>query len=97
MSKHHLHVAVASSEENEDKQQDLIETFVSQNVSAIILVPVKSKFQMKREWLKIPIMTLDRELESTSLPSITVDNEEALYCNKTCLKVHVKSGLLLES
>ena len=95
--KHHLHVAVASSEENEDKQQDLIETFVSQNVDAIILVPVKSKFQMKREWLKIPIMTLDRELESTSLPSITVDNEEAGYIatkrvlESTCKEV----GLLL--
>ncbi|RIO55280.1 LacI family transcriptional regulator, partial [Mammaliicoccus sciuri] len=77
--KHQLHVAVVSSEENEDKQKALIESFIAQNVSAIILVPVNSKFKLKKEWLNTPIMTLDRELESMQLPSITVNNEEAAY------------------
>lgn len=95
--KQHLHVAVASSEESEDKQRELIETFVSQNVSAIILVPVKSKFHINSEWLKIPIMTLDRELEATSLPSISVDNQEAAYiATKRVLESNCKEvGLLL--
>ncbi|WP_436862092.1 LacI family DNA-binding transcriptional regulator [Staphylococcus caeli] len=95
--KHQLHVVVASSEENEEKQRDLIDTFISQNVSAVILVPVKSDFNIEEEWLKIPIMTLDRALKTTNIPSITVDNVDAAYhATKRILENNCQSvGLLL--
>src|SRR5699024_10926371 len=66
--KHQLHVAVVSSEENELRQQALIETFIAQNVSAIILVPVKSKLKFKKEWSQTPILTIDRKVDGTYLP-----------------------------
>ncbi|AWI43683.1 transcriptional regulator [Staphylococcus nepalensis] len=77
--KHHLHVAVVSSEENELKQQVLIETFIGQNVSAIILVPVKSRLNLKKEWHQTPILTIDRKIYGEALPSISVDNEKAAF------------------
>ncbi|MGY3480031.1 LacI family DNA-binding transcriptional regulator [Staphylococcus cohnii] len=95
--KHQLHVAVVSSEENELKQQALIETFIARNVSAIILVPVKSKLKLKQEWKQTPILTIDRKIDGADLPSISVDNKKAAFnatqriINSTCKNI----GLLL--
>ena len=95
--KHQLHVAVVSSEENELRQQALIETFIARNVSAIILVPVKSKLKFKKEWSQTPILTIDRKVDGTYLPSISVDNKKAAFdatqriIDSTCKNI----GLLL--
>ncbi|MDT3959760.1 LacI family DNA-binding transcriptional regulator [Staphylococcus kloosii] len=76
---HNLQVAVASSEENEQRQNELIDIFLAQNVSAIIVAPVSSQLTIKEEWNKIPILTLDREIDDSKLPCISVNNEEATY------------------
>jgi LacI family transcriptional regulator len=76
---HNLQVAVASSEENEQRQNELIDIFLAQNVSAIIVAPVSSQLTIKEEWNKIPILTLDREIDDSKLPCISVNNEEAAY------------------
>lgn len=76
---HNLQVAVASSEENEQRQNELIDIFLAQNVSAIIVAPVSSQLTIKEEWNKIPILTLDREIDDSKLPCISVNNEESAY------------------
>lgn len=94
---HNLQVAVASSEENEQRQNELIDIFLAQNVSAIIVAPVTSQLAIKEEWKKIPILTLDREVANSKLPCISVNNEEAAYkaterlINQGCKRI----GLLL--
>lgn len=76
---HSLQVIVTSSEESETRQNELIELFVKQRVNAIVLAPVSSHLKLKREWQEVPIVTVDRIIESSDLPSVTVDNKDAGY------------------
>ncbi|WP_412518801.1 LacI family DNA-binding transcriptional regulator [Staphylococcus simulans] len=73
---HHLQVIVISSEESEQRQNELIDLFVKQRVNAIVLAPVSSHLTLKDEWKTTPIVTVDRTIDE-GVSSVTVNNTEA--------------------
>lgn len=77
--KHNLQVIVTSSEENEERQNNLIDLFVKQRVNAIVLAPVSSDLTLNESWKDVPIVTVDRTIKDDDVPSVTVDNKEAGY------------------
>lgn len=94
---HNLQVIVISSEESEQRQNELIDLFVKQRVNAIVLAPVSSHLTLKDEWKKTPIVTVDRTIETSDVPSVTVNNQAAGYqATKHLLELgHTSIAILL--
>lgn len=92
-------VIVACSEENEVRQNELVDIFISQQVSGIILVPVTSTLAGKDKWSNFPIVLLDREIEDSPFPSVSATNIEGC-CQATerlAMNGHQRIGIILAS
>lgn len=94
---HHLQVIVTSSEESEQRQNELIDLFVKQQVNAIVLAPVSSNLTLKDEWQQTTIVTVDRKIEASDVSSVTVNNQAAGYqaTNYLLTLGHTSIGILL--
>ena len=92
-------VVVATSEESEKRQNQLIELLSAQQVSGIILAPVSDTLSATKIKKNAPIVLIDREIENVKLPVIKADNVDGCYkATKTLLKNgHKRIGLILAS
>ncbi|MFC0273331.1 LacI family DNA-binding transcriptional regulator [Metabacillus herbersteinensis] len=92
-------VVVATSEESEKRQNQLIDLLLAQQVSGIILAPVSDTLSYPKISKKTPIVLIDREVENVTLPVIKADNVDGCYkATKTLLRNgHKRIGLILAS
>ncbi|OAH54788.1 hypothetical protein AWH48_09400 [Domibacillus aminovorans] len=92
-------VVVATSEESEKRQNQLIDLLSAQQVSGIILAPVSKTLNSAKIAGKAPIVLIDRDVEDVELPIIKADNIDGSFkATKTLLKNgHKRIGLILAS
>jgi DNA-binding LacI/PurR family transcriptional regulator len=92
-------VVVASSEESEKKQLELIKVLTAQRVGGIILAPVSEKFTETGILSRVPIVLFDREVTSLKLPSVSADNVQGsrLAADHLIQHGHRRIGIILAS
>ena len=86
-------VMVASSEESEERQNQLVDIFISQQVNGIILGPTGTSLPRN----DFPVVLIDREIEGSFLPSISAANVEGCWkaTEKLILNGHEKISIIL--
>lgn len=94
-----LRVMVASSEENEDRQNELVDIFIAQQVTGILLVPVKSTLPNNENWRDYPIVLIDRQIEGAFHPSVSAANVEGSWkaTERLIKNGHKRIGIILAS
>ncbi|SCW43604.1 transcriptional regulator, LacI family [Paenibacillus tianmuensis] len=96
---HDWQVVVATSEESEKRQNEVIEMLSARQVSGIILASVTSKLYVPEKLQKVPIVLIDREVENANLPVVKANNVEGSYkATETLIQNgHRRIGIILAS
>ncbi|MFD0714587.1 LacI family DNA-binding transcriptional regulator [Paenibacillus sp. GCM10027626] len=97
--KYDWQVVVATSEESEERQNEVIELLSAQQVSGIILAPVTSKLVIPQQFQKMPIVLIDREIDNANLPVVKANNVDGSYQATEALirNGHKRIGIILAS
>lgn len=84
-------VIIARTDDNPQKERELIESFMARQVDGIIVFPTAENkdFYAKLKQQKMPIVFVDRILPDTGIPSVLLDNENA---GAMATKLLVESG-----
>jgi len=74
-------VIIGSSDENEEKSQDLLNVFQNRQVDAFIIAPVENteKQIMALQKTGLPVVLIDRYFPSVDVDSVHIDNFKAAY------------------
>lgn len=73
-------VILSDTMENESNESEVINSFVSRNVDAIIVVPVGSSASyLESIATTVPVVLIDRYFENTTLPYVCTDNYIGSY------------------
>jgi DNA-binding LacI/PurR family transcriptional regulator len=79
---HKYNVLFYSTSENEEQEMAGLGLFLGRRVDGILVAPAGQKhaeFLARLDSTSMPVVLLDRRLDSTSLDSVTVDNERGAY------------------
>ncbi|ANZ32534.1 LacI family DNA-binding transcriptional regulator [Staphylococcus carnosus] len=89
-------IAMASNEKTE-RQDELIDWFVSQQVDGIIVSPVSAQMRIVQRWRDIPMLIIDNHIEDESLPYVGLNHEDSAYkaAEHLLKQQHEIIGLLL--
>lgn len=73
-------VILSDTMESETNETEVINSFISRNVDAIIVVPVgSSPFYLESIAETVPVVLIDRYFENTTLPYVCTDNYTGSY------------------
>ncbi|UXR33239.1 LacI family DNA-binding transcriptional regulator [Staphylococcus simulans] len=71
-------IAMASNEQVQ-RQDELIDWFVSQQVDGIIVSPVSAQMRISKRWRDIPMVIIDNQIEDEQIPYIGLNHEDTAY------------------
>ncbi len=97
--KYNWQVVVATSEESEKRQNEVINLLSAQQVSGIILAPVTSKLYIPEQLQKVPMVLIDREIPEANLPVVKANNvESSRHATEVLIENgHRRIGVILAS
>lgn len=81
-----LNIFLFGTDENTDREHRVLETMREHRLRGIIITPVSSRDPVTQERLHnfasmgIPVVLLDREVDSTAFDRVVTDDDEGVYC-----------------
>ncbi|KRK65063.1 transcriptional regulator [Companilactobacillus tucceti DSM 20183] len=74
-------VIIAKTDDDPNKERELIESFLARQIDGIIVFPTyeNKEFYESLRKQKIPVMFVDRMLKGVDIPSVLLDNTDAGY------------------
>ena len=80
--KNGYHLIIVSSDDDPDLEQEAIENLISKAVDALIIITVLQDDSLHRQLNKnsIPLIYVDRHIESANSPYVATDNKYGGYC-----------------
>ncbi|MFC6322725.1 LacI family DNA-binding transcriptional regulator [Companilactobacillus baiquanensis] len=84
-------VIIAKTDDDPNKERELIESFLARQIDGIIVFPTyeNKEFYISLRKQRVPIMFVDRLLKGVEIPSVLLDNKAAGY---EATKLFVENG-----